>query len=375
MLSAIHKLSIRPTEQFDDLHNLRRPALSIKLSVSEWGKRADEAISPSPRISSMTFSRYVEERFVPEHVAHKTRAGRTHYEAMLKHALRPENVNRIFGNTPQTERFLKTAPDWPYLDDVLLADLTPDHVRAILSAAIRRGYSAQTVKHIKNVIGAVVSHARNEGCFSRSNPAEQVKLPPVMHTPRQPISAHHVFLALEKMHYPERELALLTMYTGMSLSAICELQWKHVNLTFSFSTVDGAPLAPISIRIPSAAKATRAESDNHSSADIAIPTNVLPALLDLKWRRGEADANDFVFVSRNGAKVSPVKVRAALRKIGMSLGVPSITWQDFRNVYKKFAVEFLRKPYSTWAADGSSPWITRSQKNSASPEVFLQSIR
>jgi hypothetical protein len=43
-----------------------------------------------------------------------------------------------------------------------------------------------------------------------------------------------------------------------------------------------------------------------------------------------------------------------LRKIGLSLGVPSISWQDLRNVYKKFAVEFICKPYSTWAADGSS---------------------
>lgn len=374
MLSAIQKPS-RPTEQFEDLHQFRQPAVSIKLSVSQWGHRADDAIPHSPQPSSITFSQYVEDKFIPEHVAHKTRAGRTHYEAMLKHALRPERVNRIFGNIPQTARFLKAAPDWPYLDDVLLSDLTPDHVKAILSAAIRRGYSAQTIKHIKNVIGAVVSHARNEGCFSRPNPAEQVKLPPVLHAPREPVSARHVFLALEKMLYPEREIALLTMYTGMSLSAICELQWKHLNLTFSFSTTSGDPLAPISIRIPASAKGVHSDMESEPPADIGIPTSVLPALLDLKWGRGDTDAEDFVFVSRSGARISPVKVRATLRKIGVSLGVPSISWQDFRNVYKKFAVEFLRKPYSTWAADGSSPWITRPSKGSSAPEVFLQSVR
>ena len=80
-------------------------------------------------------------------------------------------------------------------------------------------------------------------------------------------------------------------------------------------------------------------------------------------------------VSSSGARISLVKVRAALRKIGLSLGVPSISWQDLRNVYKKFAVEFICKPYSTWAADGSSPWLNRRSKDSASSEVFLPSIR
>src|SRR5437763_13132130 len=38
----------------------------------------------------MTFCSFVETKFIPEHVEHKTLAGRTHYQAMLKHLIRPE---------------------------------------------------------------------------------------------------------------------------------------------------------------------------------------------------------------------------------------------------------------------------------------------
>src|SRR5437764_12397010 len=44
----------------------------------------------------MTFKSFVETKFIPEHVEHKTLAGRTHYQAMLKHLIPPEAVQRIF---------------------------------------------------------------------------------------------------------------------------------------------------------------------------------------------------------------------------------------------------------------------------------------
>ena len=44
----------------------------------------------------MTFAFFVESKFIPEHVEHKTLAGKTHYTSILKHLLKPETVNRMF---------------------------------------------------------------------------------------------------------------------------------------------------------------------------------------------------------------------------------------------------------------------------------------
>jgi hypothetical protein len=103
--------------------------------------------------SRMTFAFFVESKFIPEHVEYKAPAGKTHYQSMLKHLLKPETVNRMFRLENSANPRLKSVPDWPYLDDVQLCDLKADHVRSLVSFAVARGYSSQTVKHIKNVLG------------------------------------------------------------------------------------------------------------------------------------------------------------------------------------------------------------------------------
>ena len=128
--------------------------------------------------SRVTFPEFVKTRFIPEHVTSKGPAGRTHYRAILKHILKPETVDALFdAGAETTTRRLTAITGWPYLDDVRLCDLNPDHVRSIVSAALDIGYSVETVKHIRNVIGTIIAHATNCRCFSGDNPAFQVPLP------------------------------------------------------------------------------------------------------------------------------------------------------------------------------------------------------
>lgn len=191
----------------------------------------------------------------------------------------------------------------------------------------------------------MVSHAQNEGCFSRPNPAAQVKLPPLTRTQRKELSARQLSQALGIMESPEREIALITMYTGLPLTTICNLRWKDLNLTLFPRMSDGERLPPISLR---GSKDVR----KGSPTTIEIPDPILPTLLDLRSRRVDTDPNDLVLVSGDGAQLSPADVRTALKQIGVRLGVPEISWQDFRRIHKKFVLEFLLKPYSVWTAEG-----------------------
>jgi len=75
---------------------------------------------------------------------------------MLKHVLFPEAVERVFRANPNPPRMkLKANPDWPYLNNVRLCDARPDHIHRLTTAAIERGYSSQTVTHIRNVVSAI----------------------------------------------------------------------------------------------------------------------------------------------------------------------------------------------------------------------------
>ena len=55
---------------------------------------------------------------------------------------------------------------------------------------------------------------------------------------------------LELMRYPEREMTLLAILTGMNVAEICGLQWKHVNLFLSEPVADGEfiPSRTIAVR-------------------------------------------------------------------------------------------------------------------------------
>src|ERR1700739_2671191 len=66
--------------------------------------------------ASLTVLAFVESVFVPEHVSIKGLSGRTHYRAILKHVLTPEEVQRVFNlDLDHGRTRLKAIPDWPYL--------------------------------------------------------------------------------------------------------------------------------------------------------------------------------------------------------------------------------------------------------------------
>src|SRR5579864_8698556 len=146
----------------------------LKTDVSSFSFR--DSITPN---AAMCLASFIEKMFIPDHVEHLSLAGRTHYRAMLKHVLKPETVDGLFRPYDGIRKArLKALPDWPYLDQVRLCDLSSDHVRRLTTSASARGYSHQTIKHIKNTMSAIVSHAKKTRMFSGDNPISNVNLPP-----------------------------------------------------------------------------------------------------------------------------------------------------------------------------------------------------
>ena len=210
---------------------------------SKSAMRMDASVFPSHDTSpgdSMCLGKFIESKFIPDHVEHKSLAGRTHYQAILKHILRPETVESIFSPYVGVAKpRLKAVPGWPYLDVVRLSELQPEHIRQLTAAAAAHGYSTQTIKHIRNVVGAIISHARRERLFSGENPVYDVKLPPMIRRESQELTLAQVERILELMKYPEKEIALITLATGMTISEICALKWKDLNLATSAAYKEG----------------------------------------------------------------------------------------------------------------------------------------
>jgi integrase len=292
--------------------------------------------------SAIPFAEFIETKFIPHHVELKSLAGRTHYQAILKHILRPETVERLFTPYIGTAKSrLKSVPDWPYMDEIRLCDLNADHVRRLTSSASAHGYSHQTVKHIRNVMSAIVSHARREHMFSGDNPISEVELPPMPHRESHNLTIVEAKTILGIMKYPEREIALITITVGMSISEICALQWKHLNLTGSTIYSDGKLIPPRSILVSRQWNAMGVvEANSNRIREVSVPDPLIQALMRLRRRHGIADPNSFVIATRDGNPIRPSSVGTLrLKPIGRELEMPWLSWQVLKRAHEALLSE------------------------------------
>jgi integrase len=282
----------------------------------------------------MTVAEFVENVFVPEHVTAKKLSGRTHYRAILQHVLTPKEVDRVFHvEAGKSKTRLDAFPNWPYLDKARLCDVRPVDVQRLVAAAFARGYSTQTVKHMRNVVRAIFALAAKKGWFTGDNPANPVTLPEMTRKEAHALTLAQVKRLLEVMQYPEKEMALLAILTNMNIAEICGLQWKCVNLTETWSSMDGESIPPKTIAVRKQWYRGELLEPNWKSRNrnLPIPDLLLATLLGLNRRRKYTGPDDFVLASQAGTPISEhyISVRR-LKPIGKRLQMPWLSWRVFR---------------------------------------------
>lgn len=293
--------------------------------------------------SSMCVADFVQRKFIPNHVANKSLAGRRHYQAMLKHVLRPETVNFLFVSPlGGAKTRLRDVPNWPYVDNVRLCDLTPEHVRRLTSAAASLGYSHQTIKHIKSVMSAIVSNAKREGMFNGDNPAVEVVLPRRPQRSLQNPTIEQAKMILGLMQYPEREIALITITTGMSISEICALRWKDINLTGSSFYLGRKLIPPGSIIVNRQWTASGiVDVKANRVRRVIIPNPVINSLKTQRLRKITDGPDCFVIATLEGSPISPDSVREQrLKPIARKLKMPWLSWQALKRAHESLLEEF-----------------------------------
>ena len=294
--------------------------------------------------SGMTLAPFVETKFVPEHVQYKKPAGQTHYQMILKHVISPEAVSKIFDPEKSAKMRLTAVQDWPYLDSVRLCDLRPEHIRRIVSAADNAGYSAQTVKHIKNVCFAIIAHAQKEGCFSGPNPASLVKLPKTMRSPAPGLSLEQARDILDLLQHPYREVVLFALTTGLSLPEICDLRWKNLNLDDFEHFTDGQAIPARTVLVKSWWNRSGLGDSRtcHKNKFLEIREPLLSALRELRKGNSREDADDCVLTSADGNRIIPTSFRVGeMKRVAKALGLASLSWRDLRRTHQAFQAQLL----------------------------------
>jgi len=298
---------------------------------------SDHLIHPS----RMTVGRFIEEKFAPEHIYCKRYAGRSFYQAILKHVIQPEEVDRIFQKNPADPRkTLRSLRGWPYLNRTRLCDVQEHDINQITEAASKHGYSVETIRHIRSVIGAIFSHAIRENCFTGENPVSRVK--PLRRSQRQKrlFSPAEAKSALQLMRYPEKPFILIGAMTGMLPSEIIGLQWRQINMTENEAQGSIPPLT-IAVR----KRWYRGELDSvrkNSLRDVTISRTLLSVLHELKCRSRFTGPEDFVLISQFGTPISHDNLMTQrLRPIAKRLDIPAISSRAFLHVQDILASESI----------------------------------
>jgi integrase len=157
---------------------------------------------------------------------------------------------------------------------------------------------------------------------------------------------------LQLMRYPEREITLMAIITGMSVSEICGLQWKYVNLTDSKVYVEGVAIPPRSIFVKNQHNSSGLVNVNaHRVRTIDIPEPLFRTLLSLKRQQNNPDPSLLVSPSWDGTPVNPCRLRIQrLGPIGRKLKMPGLSWQILTRAHNALIYELRTQFYDDLTA-------------------------
>jgi integrase len=177
--------------------------------------------------------------------------------------------------------------------------------------------------------------------FSGDDPISGVNLPPEPGRTSHNLTIVETKAILRLMRYPEREIALITITTGLSVSEICALQWKHVNLTRSSIFIEGRLLPPSSILLIRQWDASGlVDVDAKRVRTVIVPEPLVNLLLKIRRNRTIADKNGFLMAGHDGEPIRPASIRMRrLKPIGRTLDMPWLSWQVLRRGHEELLSE------------------------------------
>lgn len=248
----------------------------------------------------ITFGDFVKSRFEPDHIWGLKPSGQEHYRYMLSsHVL-------------------------PFLGGYRLRDITPVVVHNFFRTK-RQQYAGQTLVHMRNVISAVLRHAKTLQMFTGDLPTDGLKLPEINAKERASLTAEQATRIIAAMPGQYGVLAALLLTTGLRIGEAAGLRWKRIDFAEGLLTVAENYTGRHWVT-PKTKKGVRT---------IPVPSRVLTAVATL---RGEAGPDDPVFITTHG---NPIDARTTaakfLKPAAKACGMPWVSWHSFRHSNATFA--------------------------------------
>lgn len=276
--------------------------------------------------SVITLEQFVAQKFQPNCIENLKKAGQEHYGYCLSKIL-------------------------PVLGQERLRDIDTQRIQNLCRSLINRGLAPKTVKHVKNAVSAIFSHAKQERFFAGDNPAQFVKLPEAISAEKYAYSFAEAQTVLDRLllthHSKERLMALLSLTTSLNVAELCGLRWKRLNLSDGIIQSGGETIPPLSLIVREDFYrgkwgTTKTKSRRRT---IGIPDLLIADLVMLNEESPFNKPDDIVFASKRGTPIDAHNVNSRVfRPLSKELGFP-VSWHIFRHSASTFA-EHVEMPMS-----------------------------
>lgn len=234
---------------------------------------------------------------------------------------------RYQGRTAATNLAQARLHILPMLGGHRLRDLRPSDVQRMLNAMTTKGYAAQTVRNVGNILSVVLRQAERDGLVER-NVARLVDLPKRERSRLPSMSTADVrrFLDASKGE-PLWPAWALAFATGMRAGEVCGLRWSDWDRVAGTLTVDGQYGAPIRTGRKVVYPRRTGKTAN------AARTLHLPALgaEALRLQQAQALSAVVVFATPKGHPLSPTFVSRKFRESLEAHGFPHVRLHSLRH--------------------------------------------
>lgn len=260
-------------------------------------------------------------------------------------------LDRSRYGSPNTYRNRRSAINMdlmPQLGDLAVDAMTPDDLRKMYAAALKRGLKPVSVDRLASITTLVFQSAVRDGLIAES-PALAARPVFAPEPPRE-----YPVIGLEQLHLFRRSIAnhwletmfIVAMDTGLRNSELRGLRWVDLNLTDGILSLSGKAelLLDNTIR--------RGPTKNRRSRAIALSDTAIDALRQERLRyqivRAAASKdwveNDLVWSDDRGGFLRDKTPLNALHACLDSVGLPRMRLHDLRHT---FAIALLEETGST----------------------------
>lgn len=223
----------------------------------------------------------------------------------------------------------------PYIGSVAFKDIYPLHVEKIKKAMVDKGKAARSIEYVMSVIRQIWNQAKRDGLTERDSPTKQVKKPKFDNKRIAFFTHEQADMLLEKLKEKSeklRNMALLSLHTGMRAGEIFKLKWVDIDLSEGLISV----------------------KDAKGGSRVSFMTGEVKAIFQANKPENN-HADELIFKSNTGEMIKQISnsFDRVIDDLGFNEGIT-----DRR---QKLTFHNLRHTYASWQVMNGTPLYTVQQ--------------